>query len=359
MRRIRFALVGSGWRAAFFARIAREVPEQFELTGTWFHDEGKRAAWVAHFGGKAVDTPEKLLEDAPDFLVVAVAKAALSGMLLRLMDTGVPLLCETPAGMTDEALDALWRRAQETRAPVQFAEQYPDQPIYRAWYTAVREGLIGPVSNMSISAVHGYHAAALIRRFLGTGFERVTLVGSRHFFPVAQTDSRQGRVPDGAEMPERRDRITLVFESGKTAFYDFSPVQYHSFVRTRHFNVQGSRGEIDDFTLRRINECQQPITMELRRRDLGVYHNSSLSHDGLMLGDRYLYQNPFPYTHLNDDEIAIATLLRRMGQMCAGEDVQAYSLADALQDAAIALKMEEAVTHPHTPVVTRRRVWHA
>lgn len=76
-------------------------------------------------------------------------------------------------------------------------------------------------------------------------------------------------------------------------------------------------------TLRFINE-QQPVTMTMYRRDLGVYHNSPLSYDGLMLGERYLYRNPFSYAPLNDDEMAIATLLTRMGQRCAGENVQAY-----------------------------------
>ncbi|MCM6763635.1 hypothetical protein NB037_14530 [Rathayibacter sp. ZW T2_19] len=30
---IRFAIVGSGWRTGFFLRLARDVPEAFQVTG--------------------------------------------------------------------------------------------------------------------------------------------------------------------------------------------------------------------------------------------------------------------------------------------------------------------------------------
>lgn len=61
--------------------------------------------------------------------------------------------------------------------------------------------------------------------FLGgrTGYAHSTFVGSRHYFPVVQTDSREDRVLWGEERLERRDRVTMVFETDKTAFYDFSP----------------------------------------------------------------------------------------------------------------------------------------
>ena len=33
MERIRFAVVGTGWRSLFYVRIAKWLPERFELTG--------------------------------------------------------------------------------------------------------------------------------------------------------------------------------------------------------------------------------------------------------------------------------------------------------------------------------------
>ncbi len=42
--KIRFAMVGAGWRGEFYARIAKELPDLFELTGTWLHSPEKADA---------------------------------------------------------------------------------------------------------------------------------------------------------------------------------------------------------------------------------------------------------------------------------------------------------------------------
>ena len=41
MKKIRFGLIGSGWRAEFYIRIAKMLPEQFELTGVLIRDKRK------------------------------------------------------------------------------------------------------------------------------------------------------------------------------------------------------------------------------------------------------------------------------------------------------------------------------
>lgn len=41
MKKIRFGLIGSGWRAEFYIRIAKMLPEQFELTGVLIRDKEK------------------------------------------------------------------------------------------------------------------------------------------------------------------------------------------------------------------------------------------------------------------------------------------------------------------------------
>ena len=36
-KRIRFAVAGSGWRALFYVRAAKRLPDWFELTGVLCH----------------------------------------------------------------------------------------------------------------------------------------------------------------------------------------------------------------------------------------------------------------------------------------------------------------------------------
>ena len=46
MGKIKYALIGSGWRAEFYIRIAKMVPEQFELTAVLVRDAAKGAAFA-------------------------------------------------------------------------------------------------------------------------------------------------------------------------------------------------------------------------------------------------------------------------------------------------------------------------
>ena len=97
------------------------------------------------------------------------------------------------------------------------------------------------------------------------------------------------------------------------AFFNFSdPAQYHSFIRTRQLNIQGERGEIDDLTIRYLTEENIPVTQEINRIDLGVYGNQEWSHFAIMLGEKFLYKTPFVNARLNDDEIAVGSLLMGM-----------------------------------------------
>ena len=355
--KIRFALVGSGWRAEFYARIARELPDQFELTGTWHHSPEKGEAWQRRFGGRVAARPEELLQDRPDFLVLSLTKPAIPEMLSELMDLEIPVLCETPPFTDLETGLQLWETACRKKAVIQVAEQYQDWPVCQAWKRIIEEGLIGKVSNMSISMVHSYHAASLIRFLLDTGFQNMKISGRRFYFPVQASESRGGIILNGKTEPAVRDRVTCEFEDGKVAFFDFGGIQYHTFIRTRHVNIQGDRGEIDDLTLRYLNAETLPITDRLVRRDFGPYNNNPMSHFGIMLGDRYLYRNPFSYARLNDDEIAIATCLVRMKRMLEGEKTEAYSLARAMQDAYIALEMEKALASPGITIQTETQPW--
>lgn len=50
MAPIRFGLVGGGWRAEFFTRVARELPERFQLAGVVQRDFAKAQAFGARWG---------------------------------------------------------------------------------------------------------------------------------------------------------------------------------------------------------------------------------------------------------------------------------------------------------------------
>ncbi|MNP79068.1 hypothetical protein D3C76_1768170 [compost metagenome] len=75
-----------------------------------------------------------------------------------------------------------------------------------------------------------------------------------------------------------------------------------------------------------------------------------------MLGEEFVYKNPYMNVRLNDDEIAVATCMDRMGEYLA-TGAEFYSLKEALQDTYIALMMDSALKHPNLEVRTSTRVW--
>lgn len=225
-----------------------------------------------------------------------------------------------------------------------------------AWQKILDKGLLGNVENMTITSLSGYHAVSIIRKYMEAGFENCSIIGDAHTFHVTKTKTRGGACYDGEVVQNHRHRLTLSFENGKTAFYDFQSVQAHTYIRTRQLNIQGVRGEIDDLEVRYLTDDNVAVKSQLNRVDAGVYHNSEWSHVGIMLHDEYLYKNPFINARLNDDELAMAECMFKMSEYVkTGKEF--YSLREALQDTYLSIKMTEAVNHPYTEIKTEKKLW--
>lgn len=357
MSKIKYAVIGSGWRAEFYIRIAKEISDRFTLTSVLIRDYEKGKKFSEEHDVKVVQTIEEIEQEQPDFVVLAIKRGIISGYLPKLFEKGIPVLCETPPGEDLEALNSVWNAYKKYNAKIQIAEQYFAQPLYAAWQKVIDDGKIGQVENINISALHGYHGASMIRRFLHEGYSNAVIYGKRYWFDVTETYGREGMAFDGEIFKCSRDRLTMEFEDGKVAYFDFSdPAQYHSFIRTRQLTVQGVRGEIDDMTIRYLTDSNIPVTEELNRIDLGVYNNQEWSHYGIMLGEEFLYKTPFPNARLNDDEIAVATCLLKMGEYLeTGEEF--YSLKEALQDMYICLTMDEALENSNKEIQMTKQIW--
>ncbi len=232
------------------------------------------------------------------------------------------------------------------------AEQYLNYPAIACRLGVAESGVLGEPAFLRLSLAHGYHGASLIRSFLKVGDELVRICGKSYPVSILETDSRWGAVTDGELVQKVLERFTFEFESGKTAFSDFCSVQYHSFLRSRHMNLQGPLGELDDFTVRFLDENRRPVTQELRIET--EKHAGSI--EAVYLGEKAVYRNPFPGSGLAEDETALAVLLDGMEEYIRN-GTERYPLADALQDAYLAILMEEALKLPGTVVQSQPQLW--
>lgn len=348
-------LTGCGWRSKIYRRAIANLPDEFELCGILMHAEKRAEEVERETGIRATSDFKTALEWNPDFTILCVPKPAMKDWIIRFMEHGIPILCETPPGINLNELNEIWNKKIFLNGKIQVAEQYFLQPYYSSVQHIINSGILGEISNVTLSAVHGYHAMSVFRKFLGIGFENCTITGQRHHFPVTKTRDRAGWHETGEILLSTRDKADIIFENGKTAFLDFDGEQYFSPIRSRRWNIQGDRGEILNDTVCYLNVQNRAITEKMYREDDGINNIDGWSHMHISFRGNRIYENPFPGLRINDDEIAVADLLMRMkNHLETGEDV--YSLRDGLQDAYLALMCEEAITTGKS-VTTTTQIW--
>jgi predicted dehydrogenase len=349
----RFALIGGGWRAEFYLRIAAALPDRFETTGLLTRDPGRRATFAREFGVATPGTLDELLASKPDFVVVSTPWQATPMLLRELTERKIPILSETPPAPDLDGLRALAPLARTGR--IQVAEQYQFQPLHAARLNVARSGRLGRVSDVRVSAAHGYHGVDLIRRLLGLDREPLTIRAHRFVSTIVDGPNRAGP-PTEERVVESGVVVAILDASDRLGVYDFTEDQYFSWIRSSWVVVRGERGEINDRTVRSLVDYRTPGGGELVRHDAG--HDGNLEgffHKGITLGDEWVYRNPFIPARLSDDEIAIATCLSGMAAwLGGGPDV--CSLADAAQDHYLGLLIAEAA-RTGQPVHAPGHVW--
>ena len=349
-----FGIVGGGWRADFFLRQARALPDRFRVSGVLARDPGRRERIAADWGVPGLATLDELLADRPAFVVVATPWAATPGLLHELHARGVPALAETPPAPDVAGLRGL-RSLDRAGARIQVAEQYQFQPLHAARLALAGSGKLGVVSEVQVSVAHGYHGIDLMRRFLHIDAEPVTITARRFHAPIAAGPDRAG--PPREERTAESTQTVALFEfAGRLGLFDFTDDQYFSWIRALRLVVRGDRGEIVDTKARYLLDATTPVSVELMRRDTGQAGNlEGLYHAGITLGEEWLYRNPFAPARLTDDEIAVATCLARMAEYVEG-GAPFSSLADAAQDHYLGLRMDEAAESGQAVRVTGH-VW--
>ena len=354
MNPIRFAIIGGGWRTLFFLRIARALPDRFQITGLMVRDPEKGALLEKEWGIPTFRTLNETLAAKPCFVVVSVPWAVTPVLLKELADLAVPTLAETPPAPDIEGLLALWPLVK-AGARIQVAEQYNFQPIHAARLAVVKSGKLGAVTQAQVSAAHGYHGISIMRALLGVGLQAPTIT-ARHFTsPLVNGPGRDG--PPNEENVGQSGQELAWFDYGdKLGVFDFTGDQYFSWVRSPRILVRGERGEINNTTVRWLADCRTPITVELQRQDAGQDGNlEGYYHKGILAGGEWVYRNPFVPGRLADDEIAIATCLQKMAEYADGGP-DFYNLADASQDHYLGIMLDLAAA-AQAPLHTELQPW--
>jgi predicted dehydrogenase len=351
----KFSIIGGGWRAEFFLRIAKELPDLFEIPGMLVRNPVRAERVRQDWNVKTTSSLDDLLADAPDFVVTSLSWESNPIFLRELAQRGVPALSETPPARTVEEMIDLTNLVK-AGAKIQVAEQYFFQPEHAARLAVVESGKLGEVFQAQVSVCHGYHGISLIRKFLGVGFEPATISAKKLPETVIGGPDRNGR-PPVEERVDRQNQLVAHLDFGRCqAVFDFVGSMYHSYIRSHRILIRGTRGEINFDRVRYLRDFQTPIDFEFRRADMG--HTGNLDGhflQGILAGESWAYRNPFPFARLMDDEIAIAACLQGMAEYSKGGP-DFYSLAEACQDHYLSILMNQSA-ETGLPVTSELQPW--
>ena len=344
---VRIGVIGGGWRADYYMRVAQQVSASFTVGGVLVRSSTTAARIAAVWALPAVTDLRSFLRLGPfDYVVLALPSEAAGHYLLDLVAANIPVLMETPPARDLATLNAQYRSVGG--APIQVAEQYQFQAHHAARMSVARSGFLGEVHTAYVSATHDYHAMALIRQGLMAGFSQVAITGRNI---VDRVQSPRGRDDWRDTMVESQlDRVFawLDFENGGLGIYDFLDDQYVSPIRRRTLKLSGPKGELTNDTGAYVIELGRAIPIHLHREATGL--DGDL--EGFFLrrivdGQHVYWENEYPGARLNDDELAVARVMGRMAEYVRS-GAQFYSLADGSEDRYLGLLIAQAVKSDRT-----------
>jgi predicted dehydrogenase len=337
-----FGIVGSGWRAEFFLRLAATVPDRLRVTGVVTRSEERGTAVTARHGVPAFRTTRELIAaDAPEFVIVSVPWDVTPDVTRELVAQDMRVLAETPPAPDLPGLRQLWQDVGSSGL-VQVAEQYLLMPGHAARLHVVRDGVIGEPTAVHVCSTHLYHAVSLIRGFLDVGCAPAVVHAREFTAPLADPLTPDGWTGDATPQPRATTIATLDF-GGRMGLYDFTENQWWNPLRGRRLVVRGSAGEIADDQVVRLADATTPVTSPLVHRRTGIDLNLEGNElDHISFDGRVVFRNPFPGARFSEDDLAVALLLDRTGAWARGDGPEPYPLADGLQDHLLSVAILES-----------------
>jgi predicted dehydrogenase len=336
-------------------RLGSLLPDRLEVGGVIGRDRAKTDRFAGRWGVPGFASLADMSQRGrPDFVVICVPRTNAPSLTRDAVEMKLPVLCETPPALDLAGLQDLWGGVGESGL-VQVSEQYPLMPSHAARLALARSGAIGKVTSVQVSSTHVYHAVALMRAYLGEGYGPATVSARDFIAPLVDPLVRDAWTDDD-EPKQAKTTIATVDFGATMGLYDFTSNQWHNQLRSRRIVIRGSAGEISNDEVVQLTAPRTIVRSPLVRRQTGYDLDlDGFDTDHISLGDAILYRNPFPGLRLNDEEIAIGSMLVAMATWCRGEGPAPYPLAEACQNHLLGLAIErsaetgEAVTTAVAP----------
>ena len=147
---MRIAVLGAGRIGSFRARILNELPEVDEVIVG--NRTVERAEKLAREIGGTAGTIDEAIDSGPDAVFVSLATELHAEALHRCIDAGLPIFCEKPIALTLPETASVIEHAERAGNVVQIAFQRRLDPDYQRAYREIRDGSLGTLYSVRITA---------------------------------------------------------------------------------------------------------------------------------------------------------------------------------------------------------------
>ncbi len=355
MEKTRLVIVGTGWRAQFYVRVAKALPELFDLVGIGYYAESERE-YAGKWGAPLYrDYMEMIRKEKPDMAAICVNRASGANLktVSEIAGAGVTVLMETPPA--DTLPDMIHFYEVCKGLPIQVSEQYQFQPECAARIEIAKSGILGTVYQSRLNLPNGYHSASVHRKILGVGMALPTVRAFRYQHERLICGDRSGDPKENKLVPVTQMIYQLDF-GDKQALNDLEGDQVRCWFRRNQAQVRGTHGEIIDNDIYYMKDYLTPCHFTMDRLQAGTGPNLE---GGFLRGIRgpegLIYENPFKPARLFDDEIAVATCMLRTAEF-AKTGNPFYNIEEALQDSYLGMLTEQAANEGRV-IQAEHQVW--
>ena len=317
---ISYAIIGGGWRAEFYLRIAKLVPDVFGVSAIYVRNSERFSYISKKYNVKVVDSFEQMLDTKFDFIVNCINKENISDYAVELSNKGYYVLCETPIISKP--------KCNTNYDKIQVAEQFHLKGYFQAVKKIIDMGIIGDINHINLSMAHDYHGMSLIR-FLLDEYEKPVKLGE-HFIDtqILKTNGRTGEF-DNKYFDSSLQKIKIFGFGNKTAVYDFTHDQYFSPIRKDRLLIRGTKGEIDNKSVRYFNDNNEFVESNIVLHQAGLL--DGLYNDRITFENKVLFDFPYKASRLTEEETAIAECIVKMKNYIETKE-ELYSYKKAYED---------------------------
>ena len=337
MDQMKVVMIGAGKRATEgYIPTIQTMSDRFHLAAIHDIDPDRVDAAGAEFDIPSYSNLEEMFSNiTADFAIIAVPALEIHQATMDTAEFDLHLLVETPISIDLASADQIARIAKIHNVKLEIAETSYRRPHERIKQLMIQENVFGKINLAYCRFVgQGYHAASILRSYIGFDIPPVHVWGHQQDFQV-QSHTQSPNAVNKTDT-ECWQHGVIKFRDGRRAVYDFTTLSYGSPLRwhrskatTEIYGEKGMCVGLEPIVLSREGETH-PIV--IRRQETDIAGVNVLEAYVVEAEPEVVWENPFREYPLTDSQVALACCLTNLENAIRNDTDLEYGFLNARTD---------------------------